>query len=85
MPNIESWIGIEDEGHEDVWQLSVDGTVSQYTNWMNGQPDNNPKSDCAVICLCYEAEKDGQWDDKPCTNTYSYLCQKPRLGKYVVL
>uniref|UniRef100_A0A182N2M6 C-type lectin domain-containing protein n=1 Tax=Anopheles dirus TaxID=7168 RepID=A0A182N2M6_9DIPT len=69
------WIAGTDNGLEGVWiwmsrNLRM-GSVSGYVNWMAGEPSNTGTGgeNCAAIGSA------GTWSDKPCTNTYKYVCE----------
>ena len=67
------WIGGKKMYESDTWMWD-DGSIFDYTNWNQGQPDNyegptNPQ------CICYW--KGGyKWYDRPCGSKYSFICKK---------
>ncbi|XP_051879036.1 collectin-12 [Pristis pectinata] len=67
------WIGLSDTKEHNVWRW-VDGTVAQYTNWKQGQPDNWQEEglteDCAGLA------NDALWNDFFCTDAYRVICEK---------
>ncbi|XP_069777814.1 collectin-12 isoform X2 [Narcine bancroftii] len=67
------WIGLSDMVEHNVWRW-VDGTVAQYTNWKQGQPDNwqegRQTEDCAGLT------SNALWNDFFCTDTYHVICEK---------
>jgi hypothetical protein len=62
------WIGYNDIESEDefVW---VTGSPSSYNNWRDNQPDNSNGEDCV------EADNNGDWNDRPCTDNRPYVCE----------
>ena len=65
-------VGLHDQGVESdfVWS---DGSVVDYTNWDNWNPDNWANSeDCANV----RSYNDGRWNDQNCRNSLPYICKK---------
>lgn len=67
----EAWIGGNDRSSEGtfVW---VDGGQWVYDNWRSGEPNNNGNEDCVIL----QGNQGGKWDDRPCAQTYRYLCER---------
>lgn len=67
------WIGLSDTEEHNVWRW-VDGTIAQYTNWKQGQPDNwkeeRSTEDCAGLA------NSALWNDFFCTDTNRVICEK---------
>lgn len=67
------WIGLSDTEEHNVWRW-VDGTIAQYTNWKQGQPDNWKEErlteDCAGLA------DSALWNDFFCTDTNRVICEK---------
>ncbi|XP_006822232.1 low affinity immunoglobulin epsilon Fc receptor-like [Saccoglossus kowalevskii] len=70
------WIGLNDIDQENDFQW-VDGSTCSYTNWGNGEPDNNNKQnpagqDCGQIRTSSMA-----WDDDycACIRAKGYICE----------
>lgn len=67
------WIGLSDTEEHNVWRW-VDGTIAQYTNWKQGQPDNwkeeRSTEDCAGLA------DSALWNDFFCTDTNRVICEK---------
>ncbi|XP_032875508.1 collectin-12 [Amblyraja radiata] len=67
------WIGLSDTEVHNVWRW-VDGTIAQYTNWKQGQPDNwkegGSTEDCAGLA------NSALWNDFFCTDTNRVICEK---------
>lgn len=67
------WIGLSDTEEHNVWRW-VDGTIAQYTNWKQGQPDNWKEErlteDCAGLA------NSALWNDFFCTDTNRVICEK---------
>ncbi|XP_078253417.1 collectin-12 [Rhinoraja longicauda] len=66
------WIGLSDTKEHNVWRW-VDGTIAQYTNWKQGQPDNWKEEgfteDCAGLA------NSALWNDFFCTDTIRVICE----------
>ena len=72
--NCDFFTGLHDQGVESEFQWS-DGTVVQYTNWDNWNPNNWANSeDCANV----RSYNDGRWNDQNCRNSLPYICKKPK-------
>nr|XP_055037946.1 putative C-type lectin domain family 20 member A [Misgurnus anguillicaudatus] len=63
----DSWIGRK-KISEYHWEWS-DGSRRGFFNWAHGEPDNAGNDICAIV-------KNGQWHDRPCTDSYPYFCYK---------
>ena len=70
------WIGINDIATEGEFQYATGGDLV-YTNWNNGQPNNNNnKEDCVVISNSDTSWFDpGSWFDTPCSDQYPSICE----------
>ena len=66
------WIGGKrDPDSRDNWGWS-DGTPWSYTYWQSGQPnDSGGDEDCARM-----KNNAGQWTDKKCSDTKTFVCKK---------
>ncbi|KAE8598501.1 hypothetical protein XENTR_v10016846 [Xenopus tropicalis] len=69
------WIGLTDAEEESVWKW-LDGTIPNYKNWKEGQPDNwshqtGPGEDCAGLIYS------GLWNDFHCQDYNNFICEKP--------
>lgn len=70
--NNEAWIGGNDKSSENNW-VWVDGGAWVYDNWRSGEPNNGSgNEDCAII----QGNQGGKWDDRPCAQTFRYLCER---------
>ncbi len=70
-----TWIGANDLTTEGVFVWS-DTTPLTYTNWNAGEPnDGGGGEDCAITA----GDRNYEWDDRPCTNNYQYICSYPLL------
>ena len=48
------WIGATDERSEGTWEWVTGETLSSYTNWMNGEPNNSGgNEDYAAVSLSW--------------------------------
>ena len=66
------WFGYNDIESEGTW-VWTDGTKhSNYTNWLDGEPNNiGGAQNCAQL---WSADQDAVWDDSYCTNTRYFVC-----------
>jgi hypothetical protein len=67
-----AWLGGTDESTEGTW--TWDGVGMTYTNWRAGEPNNGNGS--GENCMIIESDRGGTWDDRPCSDTTSYICQR---------
>ena len=78
-----NWLGLSGCGDSDL-AIKTCNLQSMEINWKNfacGEPDNRPKfrpnsenSDYAIL-----NKADGKWEDKPKSETHSYICKKSVL------
>ena len=68
-----SWIGFNDKDGEGnfVWS---DGTIRDYTNWENFQPDDKGGADCVRFPHPDHIDR-GKWDDTVCSDSHNYICK----------
>ncbi|KAA0721477.1 Lymphocyte antigen 75 [Triplophysa tibetana] len=65
------WIGL----FRDSWEWS-DNTDSGFRYWRSGQPDNfGGSEDCTEVRMWDQ----GQWNDAPCSNSLTFVCQEDEL------
>ncbi|XP_046560182.1 A disintegrin and metalloproteinase with thrombospondin motifs adt-1-like isoform X2 [Haliotis rubra] len=69
-----SWAGGTDMLVEGQWRWSNTGKTISYTDWGDGQPDNDQASsnDCMLMCF---SEK-YRWGGEDCGTKQSYICEK---------
>ena len=65
------WIGANDKASEMNW-VWVGGGEWVYENWRSGEPNNSGNEDCAVL----QGNQGGRWDDRPCAQSFPYLCER---------
>ncbi|XP_041666073.1 macrophage mannose receptor 1 [Cheilinus undulatus] len=69
------WIGLHAAGQgggvDYIWD---NGLPLTFTHWDRDQPDDGDGS-CVAMTT---GAVGGFWDDKPCTEKYSFICEKPR-------
>lgn len=70
------WLGGSDILREGDWEWVTskkkipDGS---FTDWLPGQPTNSGgREDCLHIFSSYQYK----WNDAPCENKYSYVCER---------
>ena len=70
----DAWLGATDQAVEGTF-LWVDDSALTYSNWRAGEPNNGGANgeDCVVIEGDNPAK---EWDDRPCTIAYPYLCAR---------
>ena len=66
-----TWTGLSDILDEGVYSW-MDGSLLDYTNWNNGQPNNRDGNQHCV----YMRGSDGKWDDIVCKRKEPFICQK---------
>ncbi|XP_070546619.1 uncharacterized protein [Ptychodera flava] len=64
------WIGLSDIAEEGVYRW-YDDSIASYYHWVDGEPTNEPESDCVKL----DFGNDHKWNDEPCSDKYSYICQ----------
>lgn len=64
------WTALNDQNEKGkyVW---ISGKPTNYTSWAVGEPSTESGKRCVVM------DAAGMWVTKPCTDTHSFLCQKP--------
>jgi hypothetical protein len=67
------WLGLSDQAQEGqyVW---TDGTSTNYTNWMEGEPNNWEGSENCIHLVDWAG---GAWNDLNCDATARYVCKLP--------
>lgn len=69
------WIGLTDEVSEGDFLWS-DQTVSDYTKWAHGQPNNNKgNQNCAALVRIDSGAFVGSWDDGYCSLPLPFMCK----------
>ncbi|XP_048463829.1 C-type lectin mannose-binding isoform-like [Rhincodon typus] len=67
----ETWIGFSDCYQEGLFLWS-DGSLSDFTQWKEGQPDNMEENE---NCVHINSEGvGGKWSDKNCTEELPFVC-----------
>ena len=76
------WLGASDISVEGEWVWEVDQSPLSYTNWFEGEPNNDREQDCMEFK--YQGGSPG-WDDLDCaSNEPHYIC-KYNLEKVTLL
>ncbi|XP_037087317.1 lectin BRA-3-like [Pollicipes pollicipes] len=70
MGAMDTWIGLNDLSSENnfVWS---DGSSVDFTNWMDGQPNNLLDQDCVNV----QDPATGKWDDNHCKENKNFICK----------
>ena len=63
-----SWIGLNDIAKEGTF-VNNDGTSSDYTNWLSGEPNQQGDEDCTTMSTS------GTWNDASCTGLKASVCK----------
>ncbi|XP_071805936.1 lectin BRA-3-like [Asterias amurensis] len=73
QPTRHLWIGCYFNQEAGGWQkCPLRNASNTYENWKEGNPENDePATDCAVMNWKYN----GQWGDRPCSNTMFAICE----------
>ncbi|XP_045191095.1 uncharacterized protein LOC123547911 [Mercenaria mercenaria] len=68
------WVGATDLVTENEWiWLPAQSPISEYTNWLPGQPDNaNGNQHCLVL----DANSGMKWRDDNCEDDRNFICEK---------
>ena len=73
------WLGATDEAEEGVWRWN-DGTLMQYDNWAEYQPDNGLAGNEHYLGT-YTKDADGKWFDLPQdAEIDGFICEIDKLG-----
>lgn len=72
---LDAWVGGNDITTEDAW-VWITGEPMLYTNWREGEPNDNGVDNMGEDCMIIEGDNGGLWDDRTCTNTYGYICER---------
>ncbi|XP_051780452.1 mannose-binding protein C-like [Erpetoichthys calabaricus] len=68
-PSEAAYLGLNDRLTEGRFE-DVSGNRVTFTNWNSGQPNNyKGNEDCSIIT------SDGIWNDVPCSQSYTIICQ----------
>jgi hypothetical protein len=67
-----SWLGATDLVAEGTF-LWPDGSALAYDNFRSGVP-NNGGGQGQEDCLAIEGNNGGSWDDRPCGDSFAYVC-----------
>jgi hypothetical protein len=66
------WIGFNDIAREGAWVWEGPSSITPYTNWTSGEPNNGGGyEDCAI-----DGWSNGQWNDAGCDSLYPFICEK---------
>lgn len=65
------WLGGTDASTEGFW-VWVTGESMGFQNWGAGEPNGGT----AENCMALDAGNSGAWDDRPCSDTLAYVCER---------
>ncbi|ESO94148.1 hypothetical protein LOTGIDRAFT_161348 [Lottia gigantea] len=69
------WIGLIDMDTENAFTWIDTETDYNYTNWIQGQPDNfNGQENC--VSVIGKSNNEGKWNDDQCNKKLYFICQK---------
>ena len=68
---ITTFLGLSDIANEGYWVWSSDGSVPEYKNWGNGEPNGGTNENCANL-----SDLTGIWHDDFCSHQLRFVCQK---------
>ncbi len=70
------WLGATDEALEGTFAW-VDGTAFAFTQWRDGEPNNNGPGEDPENCLVIEGDTIlHEWDDRSCIVAAPFICQR---------
>lgn len=73
---LDVWTGGNDIANEGTWRW-LTGEPMNYTNWRTNEPNNNDTNDPnGEDCMVYEGDNGGLWDDRSCSRTYGFICER---------
>jgi hypothetical protein len=72
----DSWMGLNDRDSEGdfFWVLDAGSTRAMTFSFWDGDPPDNDNDDCVLF-----KKGSGDWDDKSCTETREYVCEREPL------
>ncbi len=71
--NNDVWIGLQDKTHTGNWSCWNSGSLVEYSNWHNNQPNNYEG-----VQYCAELGKEnweGKWNDEGCEVRQKFVCE----------
>ena len=72
---VDFWIGLTDSETEGIWKWTSGATLSGYTNWRPGQPnDHGGGQDCGGIMNGHN-QYNGEWHDNNCSLGRGFICE----------
>ena len=69
------WIGLDDIGHESIWQWESSFVIADYFSWAENRPMNNSvnKNDCVYMMPRSPQANHFDWTDYYCDEKASFL------------
>ena len=72
---VDYWIGLTDSEAEGIWKWTNGATLTGYTNWGTGQPnDYYTGQDCGGIKNGFHGYT-GEWHDNRCSSEEGFICE----------
>ena len=68
-----AWIGINDKNVEGEFVFTSSREKVTVTDWYTGEPNNNGDSEDCIVFGFYHYNR--KWNDVPCSNTHSFICE----------
>lgn len=74
---VDYWIGLTDYETEGVWKWSNGASLTGYTNWMTGQPNDLNGQDCGAVRKGNFSGSifNGEWHDNTCSKMRGFICE----------
>ena len=66
-----AYLGGSDLGEEKKW-VWTDGTPFEYTNWLEGEPNNSLGDE---DCMMLWKQKGDKWNDTACSREFKFICK----------
>ena len=75
MLEADIWIGLTDEAVEGEFVCAKSGEAVNYTNWADGEPNNNSGWEDEKCTHMYPEAFTRKWNDIVCNKTFHFVCE----------